>query len=117
MRIVHLLLGVLSAFALTESQKEVIEQKSIIADKSLQFLSFDEILPLTMDHLFASISHGPDVRHGVWVLLFGARWCVNTRIFTPTFLKVSRSVKDLRVGVHMAKVDCSVDNDVLYYSR
>jgi hypothetical protein len=57
---------------LTAEQKERIKALSEEADKSIEFLSFKEIAPLANTQPLTD--ELPNVREGVWILLFGANW-------------------------------------------
>ncbi|KAJ3159131.1 Thioredoxin domain-containing protein 5 [Geranomyces michiganensis] len=47
-----------------------------------------------------------------WMVMFGASWCHNTQDMTPKWLEVEKAYTERRYydrGLHMAKVECSIN--------
>ncbi|KAJ3184696.1 Protein disulfide-isomerase A3 [Geranomyces variabilis] len=52
------------------------------------------------------------VQNETWLIMFGANWCSNTQNMTPKWLQVEKAYTERRYsdrGLHMAKVECSIN--------
>lgn len=75
-----LILFIAIANAMSPDERRQMASDSEQADQAIDFVSFENIAPMVQDN-------------HIVMLLFGAKWCINTMKATPKFLEVQKLVK------------------------